>query len=73
MKQNLMPVATSSFAGLVTTFGGKLDDFSGKDGDLADATFSTGTEDIVCLADGSLLLTDTAKHSIRLIQKHAKT
>ena len=63
-----MSVVISSCAGFVTTFGGQWCDFSGKDGDLADATFSSGTEDIFCLADGSMLLTDTKQHTIRLIQ-----
>ena len=64
-----MSVVTSLFAGFVTTFAGHFPDQDPKDGDLAHATFSSGTEDIVCLADGSMLLTDASRQSIRLIQR----
>lgn len=54
-------------SGFVTTFGGKLHEFGSDDGPINDATFSTGSYDIVCTADGNMLLTDTADHSVRLI------
>lgn len=54
-------------SGFVTTFGGKLRESGRDDGPLDEATFSTGSCDILCTADGNMLLTDTADHSVRLI------